>query len=670
MKSKRGSLKKSLLSKIIIFSAVIIIVITQISIKLSVDNIQPLTNNILARESVTYASEIHSWWKSVEERVDQTAAVIKNSPEMSYDDMLTMLLAITKSDPDSQDIYMAFGKENVFLDGSGWIPDSSFVFTDRAWYQGALAKNGSIYSSEPYVDASTGKTCLACAVMISDGVVLSSDINFDKLAERMNNFKSISADAKYYIINKESKDILISNVAESVGQTLQDTTDPIAQGIATVFDQMDTSLSGEGSKVKTVDTSAGGMMLTASDIEDTSWVVVSAVPSSILSDTIIHVMILTMGIGLLLIILMAVIMYFTINKAIGPVTKVTERITDISKGDFTVSLEPEGNNEITTLSESLNSYIEKMRSTLNGLSDISGSMSNRAGECIEISNSLTDANQNQGESIEKLNDTLSSMSEAIENIAESANDLASTSNQLATNADDVRKLCDETMKASGKGKDEMASMTKNVRTLSNTISELTSLIKVTSKSVEEITGITEAINAISAQTNLLSLNASIEAARAGEMGKGFAVVAQEVGLLANQSSEATDTIRRLIEDITRNIDDIDKKADICVRDMDACIAGMEGANDSFNTIYEDVGKATEGIIEIASGIEKVNNVATSNATTTKDQATNITEVLNLSDQIVAESNRLRDETRNIASVSGNLSKYSDEINTDLSQYKL
>ncbi len=670
MKSKRGSLKKSLLSKIIIFSAVIIIVITQISIKLSVDNIQPLTYNILARESVTYASEIHSWWKSVEERVDQTAAVIKNSPEMSYDDMLTMLLAITKSDPDSQDIYMAFGKENVFLDGSGWIPDSSFVFTDRAWYQGALAKNGSIYSSEPYVDASTGKTCLACAVMISDGVVLSSDINFDKLAERMNNFKSISANAKYYIINKESKDILISNVEESVGQTLQDTTDPIALGIATVFDKLDTSLSGEGSKVETVDTSAGGMMLTATDIEDTSWVVVSAVPSSILSDTIIHVMILTMGIGLLLIILMAVIMYFTINKAIGPVTKVTERITDISKGDFTVSLEPEGNNEITTLSESLNSYIEKMRTTLNGLSDISGSMSNRAGECIEISNSLTDANQNQGESIEKLNDTLSSMSEAIENIAESANDLASTSNQLATNADDVRKLCDETMKASGKGKDEMASMTKNVRTLSNTISELTSLIKVTSKSVEEITGITEAINAISAQTNLLSLNASIEAARAGEMGKGFAVVAQEVGLLANQSSEATDTIRRLIEDITKNIDDIDKKADICVRDMEACIAGMEGANDSFNTIYEDVGKATEGIIEIASGIEKVNNVATSNATTTKDQATNITEVLNLSDQIVAESNRLRDETRNIASVSGNLSKYSDEINTDLSQYKL
>ena len=54
-----------------------------------------------------------------------------------------------------------------------------------------------------------------------------------------------------------------------------------------------------------------------------------------------------------------------------PVVTVTERITEISKGDFTVKLVPEGNNEITTLSESLNEYIEKMRTTLNSLSDIS-----------------------------------------------------------------------------------------------------------------------------------------------------------------------------------------------------------------------------------------------------------------------------------------------------------
>ncbi len=366
--------------------------------------------------------------------------------------------------------------------------------------------------------------------------------------------------------------------------------------------------------------------------------------------------------------LLSAMMYIMISKAINTVTKVTERITDISKGDFTVNIEPEGNNEITTLSESLNEYIEKMRATFNSLSDISGAMNSRAGECFDISHILSDANRNQGESIEKLNSTLNEMNRSLEDIAGAATDLATTSGQLAKNAEDVRTLCDETLEASGKGKDEMESMTRNVTTLNETISELTELIRATARSIEEITGITDTINAISEQTNLLSLNASIEAARAGEMGKGFAVVATEVGSLANQSSEATETIRKLIEEVTKNIEDINRKADICVRDMETCMNGVEGANESFNLIYTDVAKATEGITEITSGIERINDVASNNEKTTREQATNITEVLGLSDMIVSESNKLRTETDNITSISENLNQYSDEINSDLSQY--
>ncbi len=56
--TKRKSLKKSLLASIIICVAIIIVIITQISIKLASDNIQSLMNNILARESATYAGEI------------------------------------------------------------------------------------------------------------------------------------------------------------------------------------------------------------------------------------------------------------------------------------------------------------------------------------------------------------------------------------------------------------------------------------------------------------------------------------------------------------------------------------------------------------------------------------------------------------------------------------
>ncbi len=665
---KRKSLKKTLLSKIILYVAIIIVIITQISIKLAADNIESLTANILAKESAAFASEIESWWSDIRERVGQTADVMRNTPELSYDDALAMLLKLTELDQDSQDIYIAYGDTGKFLDGSGWIPDESFVFTDRPWYTGAMQQKGELYSSEPYVDASTGKTCLACSVMIRDGVVLSSDINFDMVAEKVAGFSSVSPEAKFYIINKDSKDVLLSNVSDVAGENISTASEPLLQGIATVFDSLNKSSNAGGEKVVTVNTTVGSQMITATDIDGTSWAVVSAVPSSILSSSIIRVMIITFASALVLLILLSLLIYFIISRAINPVTTITDRITDISKGDFTVKIVPEGNNEITTLAESLNDYIEKMRSTLNSLSSISGQMTSRAGECFDISHTLSDANSNQGESIEKLNSTLNDMNSSIEDIATSATELASTSSQLSQNAKEVMDLCRETLDASTKGRDEMAGMTRNVGTLNETINELTSLIRETAKTVEEITGITDTINAISNQTNLLSLNASIEAARAGEMGKGFAVVATEVGTLASQSSEATENIRKLVEGITTNISDINTKAEICAKDMEACLSAVSGANESFETIYGDVAKATDGISTIAEGIDKINDVASNNAATTEEQAANINEVLDLSSMIVSESNKLRTETENITSISENLNQYSDEINSDLSQY--
>ena len=667
---KRKSLKKVLLTQVIAFVIVVIAIITFISISMQADNQVLMSKNVLSKESISYASEVYNWWNSIENRVNQTANVYKNIPNLSDSDTLNMLLTLTKEDPDSQDIYIADGNTSKFFDGSGWVPDKDYVFKDREWYKGAMSAGGKIFSSQPYVDAATGKTCLACSILLRDNVVLSSDVNFDKVAEKMKGFKSSAGNINYYIINKENKNILVSNVENLTSDTVENSKNPIIGGLKSVFASLNTSNDVSADKVAMADTSQGKMLYTATDIQDTSWIVVSAVPYSYISDNITRSFIVTFVISVVLLIILAIILYIIINKYINPVTKVTDKITDISKGDFTVEIIPEGNNEITTLSESLNSYIKNMRNMLTNLANISGNMNKSAGKCNDITHNLSYSNQNQGDSIEKLNLTLSSINESIEEVADAATELADTSDKLAKNTENVKDLCQETMNSSRNGKSAMENMTRSVTTLNSTISSLTDIIKETSQSIKEITGITDTINEISEQTNLLSLNASIEAARAGEMGKGFAVVASEVGTLANQSSEATEIIRKLIINVTANIEEINRNADICINDMKACIEGVETTNESFDLIYKDVEKATEGILEITSGISHINDVAATNASTAEQQASSINEVLGLSEKIVAESNRILSETDSITNVSANLNNYSDAIKEDLEQYTL
>ncbi|EGD59137.1 methyl-accepting chemotaxis sensory transducer [Novosphingobium nitrogenifigens DSM 19370] len=114
-------------------------------------------------------------------------------------------------------------------------------------------------------------------------------------------------------------------------------------------------------------------------------------------------------------------------------------------------------------------------------------------------------------------------------------------------------------------------------------------------SAQEIGKIISVIDGIAFQTNLLALNAGVEAARAGEAGRGFAVVATEVRGLAQRSADAARDIKKLIGASSVQVE----------RGVE--LVGQTG--ESFARIVEKVG-------EIA-------DLASSMATSARDQAAQI-----------------------------------------------
>lgn len=133
------------------------------------------------------------------------------------------------------------------------------------------------------------------------------------------------------------------------------------------------------------------------------------------------------------------------------------------------------------------------------------------------------------------------------------------------------------------------------------------------ESSKQVVGVIKAIEDIASQTNLLSLNASIEAARAGEAGKGFAVVAGEIGGLADESADAVNTTRNLIN---VSLDEIEKGNTIVndvIASLDNAVERVRIANGMIQETAQVADVQMKSIDKIRDGIRDMSQVVSDNS---------------------------------------------------------
>ncbi len=196
-------------------------------------------------------------------------------------------------------------------------------------------------------------------------------------------------------------------------------------------------------------------------------------------------------------------------------------------------LQDPGSDELATISNTLNSFIENLREV----------MINIRTDANNVLQGSQDQAQRMSSSVQQLE---TSSSEAL-NIAESIGQIADTSSTLSDNAGQIASTIGEALEslelgsgASNANQTSMKELVNNVELMSENIARL-------QEESAQIGSVLDVIGGIAEQTNLLALNAAIEAARAGEQGRGFAVVADEVRALAHRTQDSTGEIQTMVE---------------------------------------------------------------------------------------------------------------------------
>ena len=294
------------------------------------------------------------------------------------------------------------------------------------------------------------------------------------------------------------------------------------------------------------------------------------------------------------------------------------------------------------IADSINFTIDALRDVVTTINTTSEQVSGAAEQTRKTAMNLADASEHQAQEI----------TSAVTAI----NEMAMSINEVSENSKETADLAQKSVEIANKGGKTVRRTIEGMDAIREHIQETSKRIKRLGESSQEIGDIVELINDIAEQTNILALNAAIQAAMAGEAGRGFAVVADEVQRLAERSSNATKQIEALVKTIQTDTNE-------AVISMEQSTAGVvNGAR-----LAEDAGEALEEIVSVSTHLaELIENISSSAAQQSK-AAANITQTMNVIQEITTQTNAGTNET---AASIGNLTELANDLRKSVAGFKL
>ncbi|MDJ0510443.1 MAG: GAF domain-containing protein [Crocosphaera sp.] len=321
--------------------------------------------------------------------------------------------------------------------------------------------------------------------------------------------------------------------------------------------------------------------------------------------------------------------------------RVLQALEPSFRGDLTVRA-PLSEDEIGTIADGYNTTVQSMRQLVRQVQISASRVSDTSSLNSELVTQLSEKAQMQ---VEQLQQALTQLELMV-----------SSTEDVATCAKKVEKTVEEANRTVQSGDSLMEKTVDEILEIRSTVSDTAKKIKRLGETFQKITKVVNLIENFATQTNLLALNASIEASRAGEAGKGFSVVADEVRSLAHQSANATTEISRLVDEIRTGTNDVTEAMEI----------GLAQVVNGTNLVRE----TQQSLSAIVSATNDIKELVAEISHTSANQTQQFQIVTQVMANVSAISEETSQETAQISDSFKELEDTSDELQTNISQFKI
>lgn len=411
-------------------------------------------------------------------------------------------------------------------------------------------------------------------------------------------------------------------------------------------------------------------LFTYTPIGNTGLLICTLIPQSTLLAHVALIRNVTIVIVMLACIIAFVIGSMLANGISGEVKNTVRGLQKVADGDLTVSFVSRRNDEFKTLSDSVGITLMSIRKILTDMrmfgDRVKGTADNLSGTSDDMVESMSNINNAVSEVgrgvVEQASDT--------EQVLKMVADFAKIMKLVSQNTLEMQQSAQTAIETSSKGETFVAELNEKSAQTVHITSVLAENINDVQTRSEDIGSIVDTINEIAEQTNLLSLNASIEAARAGEHGRGFSVVAEEIRKLADQSMQAGNQIKGIVDNIqntTTVTTQSAKEAEVLMHNQ---VENIESTVAVFGEIKTAVDVLVEGLSDVVKQVEMMMRdtdrilASIENISAVSEEAAASTE------EVTATVTSQLDEVRRFAEEIETLSKQAGELENSMQKFNL